>query len=107
MTYAPLQPGRQIPGRRDLLKSWCLGFGGLALADLLNAEEKPGPAHPLAAKKPHFKPRAKRIIFLFMHGGPSHIDLFDPKPELQDCSYGCLWTAVWSRCLRMSMPSRR
>ena len=86
MTYQPLQPGQHLPGRRDLLRSWCLGFGGLALADLLQAEGKTGggvPLHPLAARKPHFKPRAKRIIFLFMHGGPSHIDLFDPKPELQ------------------------
>ena len=85
MTYLPLQPGQHLLGRRELLSSWCLGFGGLALADLLQAEGKTGggvPLHPLAARKPHFKPRAKRIIFLFMHGGPSHIDLFDPKPEL-------------------------
>ena len=86
MTYSPIQPGQYLPARRDLLRSWCLGFGGLALADLLHAGDKNtggAPAHPLAARKPHFKPRAKRIIFLFMHGGPSHIDLFDPKPELQ------------------------
>ena len=86
MTYSPLQPGQHSPARRDLLRSWCLGFGGLALADLLQAGDKASggaPLHPLAARKPHFKPRAKRIIFLFMHGGPSHIDLFDPKPELQ------------------------
>ncbi|MEE3230393.1 MAG: DUF1501 domain-containing protein [Planctomycetota bacterium] len=86
MTFNPLRPEPYFPGRRDLLRSWCLGFGGLALADLLHAEDKAGrkgPAHPLAVKKPHFKPRAKRIIFLFMHGGPSHIDLFDPKPALQ------------------------
>ena len=81
MTYSPIQPGQHLPTRRDLLSSWCLGFGGLALADLLQAGEKGGSGaalHPLAARKPHFKPRAKRISFLFMHGGPSHIDLFDP-----------------------------
>jgi hypothetical protein len=38
---------------------------------------------PLAAKQPHHPPRAKRVIFLFMHGGPSHVDLFDYKPQLQ------------------------
>ena len=78
MTFNPLRPEPYFPGRRDLLRSWCLGFGGLALADLLHAEDKAGgkgPAHPLAVKKPHFKPRAKRIIFLFMHGGPSHLSL--------------------------------
>ncbi|MEC7565308.1 MAG: DUF1501 domain-containing protein [Planctomycetota bacterium] len=77
---------RRLPGRRDLLRSWCVGFGGLALADLLHGQGLAAPsvpAHPLIARQPHFKPRAKRIIFLFMHGGPSHIDLFDPKPELQ------------------------
>ena len=39
-------------------------------------------SNPLAAQKPHFEPRAKRVIYLFMHGGPSHVDLFDPKPDL-------------------------
>ena len=37
---------------------------------------------PLAVRKPHFAPKAKRVIFLFMSGGPSHVDLFDPKPRL-------------------------
>ena len=78
---------RQFQGtRRELLQSWCVGFGGVALAGLLQEQGLAAPAappHPLAAQQPHFKPRAKRIIFLFMHGGPSHIDLFDPKPVLQ------------------------
>jgi hypothetical protein len=39
-------------------------------------------ANPLAPKKAHFQPRAKRVLWLFMHGGPSHVDLFDPKPDL-------------------------
>jgi len=42
------------------------------------------PASPLAVRQPHHTPRAKRVIFLFMSGGPSHVDLFDPKPRLAD-----------------------
>lgn len=67
--------------RRDMLRSAATGFGWLALADLLAGAEA-RPADPLAPKKPHFPAKAKRVIFLFMHGGPSHVDLFDPKPEL-------------------------
>src|SRR5439155_25781561 len=64
------------------------GFGLLALADLLAAEEKKATAEPdrvvdpYAVRKPHHAPRAKRVIFLYMPGGPSHVDLFDPKPRL-------------------------
>ena len=65
--------------RRRLLQSSAAGFGYLALLDLLAA----APADPLAPKPPHFPGRAKRIIFLFMKGGPSHVDTFDPKPRLQ------------------------
>jgi len=75
--------------RRDLLlrSGGTLGLVGLStvLADagLLAATETPDVhANPLAPKPPHFAPRAKRIIFLFMNGGPSHVDTFDPKPEL-------------------------
>lgn len=60
------------------------GFGALGLASLL-AEAAPAvadAANPLAPKPPHFPPRAKRVIFLFMNGGPSHVDTFDPKPML-------------------------
>ena len=52
----------------------------IALADLLHGD---APVNPLAPKKPHFAPKAKNVIFLFMEGGPSQMDLFDPKPELQ------------------------
>ncbi|HTK74393.1 MAG TPA: DUF1501 domain-containing protein [Gemmataceae bacterium] len=76
------------PSRRELLRTSALGFGWLALADLLAAAE-PAPAprtagalDPLAPRTPHFKPRAKRVIFLFMHGGPSQVDTFDYKPKL-------------------------
>ncbi|MDB4755873.1 MAG: DUF1501 domain-containing protein [Pirellulaceae bacterium] len=50
---------------------------------MLSSESEASPSDsPLAAKKPHFAPRAKRIVFLFMKGGPSHVDTFDPKPLL-------------------------
>src|SRR3954454_8168000 len=63
--------------RRTFLRETALGFGALALADLLHAADAPA-----AAKAPHFPPRARRVIFLFMKGGPSHLDTFDPKPLL-------------------------
>jgi len=56
------------------------GFGWLALTSLL--AEEAGASGPLALREPHFAPRAKRVIMLFMFGGPSHIDTFDPKPIL-------------------------
>ncbi len=74
--------------RRTLLKSSAVGFGYLALSAMLANESQQGNArasdslNPLAAKPPHFAPRAKRIVFLFMKGGPSHVDTFDPKPLL-------------------------
>jgi hypothetical protein len=76
-----------VSSRRDFLTRAGLGFGGLALAAMLadEAAAEPvaiDPLRPLAPRPPHFAPRAKRCIFLFMEGGPSHIDLFDPKPEL-------------------------
>lgn len=69
--------------RRDLLRSTACGFGSIALAGLspspLRAES---PVNRLAAKAPHFAPRAKRVIFLFMQGGVSQVDSFDYKPLL-------------------------
>jgi hypothetical protein len=66
------------------------GFGTLGLASVLSEAGLLGPrtaqaaaASPLAPKAPHFPPRAKRVIFLFMNGGPSHVDTFDPKPTLE------------------------
>ena len=66
--------------RRKLLKSSAAGFGSVALAGLLGEEAKVG---ALAARPPHFPAKAKRIIFLFMHGGPSQVDTFDYKPQLE------------------------
>ena len=60
--------------RRDLLQVSSAGFGSLALAGLLGAEQPKG---PLDIRSPHFPAKAKRVIFLFMHGGPSQVDTFD------------------------------
>ena len=70
--------------RRAMLGRSALGFGSLGLYSLLSDASLLATSHPgpLAARKPHFAARAKRIIFLFMHGGVSHIDTFDPKPRL-------------------------
>ena len=65
-----------------MLKASALGFGHLAFADLLNKVPAAAPTNPLAARQTHFPARAKRIIFLFMKGGPSHVDTFDRKPKL-------------------------
>src|SRR5678816_1983246 len=65
--------------RRELLIQSGRGFGALALAGMMEAAS---PANPLAPKPPHFPARAKAVIHLFKHGGVSHVDTFDPKPEL-------------------------
>jgi hypothetical protein len=68
--------------RRRMLQKTSAGFGYLALKGLLGGEAYAAPVDPMAARKPHFPARAKRVIFLFMKGGPSHVDTFDPKPLL-------------------------
>lgn len=72
--------------RRGMLQRSACGFGALALtvlkAQWSAAEERKGYASPLASKPPHFAAKAKRVIFLFMEGGPSHLDTFDWKPDL-------------------------
>jgi hypothetical protein len=65
--------------RRDWLTTMGTGFGMTAFAGLLGATTN---TNPLAPKTPHFKPRAKNVIFLFLNGGPSQVDTFDPKPML-------------------------
>src|SRR5689334_2753541 len=75
--------------RREFLLRSGMGMGALGLANIIggngawasntsNAEF----ANPLAARSPHFPPRAKRVIHFFLNGGPSHVDTFDPKPAL-------------------------
>src|SRR3954467_13373379 len=84
-TQSPDRPAGFV-SRRQALKSMASGFGYLAFASLAHeaaareAARTPGGA--LAAGAPHFPARAKRVIFLCMNGGPSHVDTFDYKPEL-------------------------
>jgi len=66
--------------RRALLRQASCGIGLIGLQSLF--ADSAQATNPLAPRLPHFTPRAKRIIFLFMHGGPSHLDTFDPKPRL-------------------------
>jgi hypothetical protein len=75
--------------RRDLLRQIACGFGSVALTGLLASESAATPGalaagNPLAPRSPHFRPRARRVIFLFLHGGVSHVDTFDPKPKLAE-----------------------
>jgi len=69
--------------RRAALKTYCAGFGYLAFAGL-SSEAAGAYQSPLMPKAPHFPARAKRVIFLAMQGGPSHMDTFDYKPKLQE-----------------------
>ncbi|HJT75757.1 MAG TPA: DUF1501 domain-containing protein [Gemmataceae bacterium] len=72
--------------RRDFLCRSGMGFAALGLAGLMNdgglLADEPNAVNPLAPRRPHFPARAKRVIHLFMNGGPSHVDTFDPKPLL-------------------------
>ncbi|MBU6175226.1 MAG: DUF1501 domain-containing protein, partial [Planctomycetes bacterium] len=70
--------------RRSILQTTALGFGALAFESLLQeaSSDETKQTNPLAPKLTHFPAKAKRIVFLFMKGGPSHIDTFDPKPFL-------------------------
>src|SRR5688500_16196065 len=88
-------PNPALQSRRDLLRSAACGFGYLAFAGLASqaaaaerraavAGASAGYVSPLAPKMPHFAARAKRVVFLFMQGGPSHVDTFDYKPKLQE-----------------------
>src|SRR5947209_5140524 len=92
-TPAPTPHLPTAQSRRDFLCRAGGGFGALALSYLLardrtgRADQHPArpAANPLAARPPHFPARAQSVIFLFMVGGPSQVDLFDPKPELTRC----------------------
>ena len=68
--------------RRDFFQRSGAGLGMLALGDMLTRSASAASTNPLALKAPHFKPRAKSVIWLFMNGGPSHVDTWDYKPEL-------------------------
>src|SRR6201997_4833417 len=81
-------PASSAIDRRQMLCRLGNGFGPLGRAGslagegLLASTETPRSVTPLAPRAPHFAPRAKRVIFLFMNGGPSHVGTFDPKPDL-------------------------
>jgi uncharacterized protein (DUF1501 family) len=88
-----LYPDRSILRRREFLTGSAAGFGSMALAalmqdsGLLGATNEPRKAdgkNPLAPKAPHFAPRAKRAIFIFLEGGPSQVEMYDPKPLLNE-----------------------
>src|SRR5688572_30394485 len=73
--------------RRDFLATSASGIGALALASLLKSEgllaaEADKTITPLLPREPHFKPKARNCIFVYMEGAPSQMDLFDPKPRL-------------------------
>ena len=85
MSFTLPRPFELTSSRRRFLGSGVAGLGGVALSHLLSqdrlsaATSSSGAAHLPGS---HFPAKAKRVIWLFMHGGPSHVDLFDPKPEL-------------------------
>jgi hypothetical protein len=79
-------PDGVLLNRREMLGKMCAGFGMLGLAGLLGSPSmfaQAAAASGGTARLPHFAPRAKRLVFLFLNGGPSHLDTFDPKPALQ------------------------
>src|SRR3954452_8856177 len=79
---SPLPAGYSTPpfSRRQVLRTACAGFGALSLSALLGNSIAGAATSPTTIA--HLPAKAKRVIFLFMNGGPSHIDTFDPKPEL-------------------------
>src|SRR5438046_2962432 len=86
---SPARPGRAPPSRREFFQRAGSGLAGIALANMLRQDgyaATSGILDPLAPKKPHHEPKAKSVIWLFMEGGPSHVDLFDPKPKLTEMS---------------------
>lgn len=85
LSISPRSGELPILSRRFLLQSLASGFGYLAFSSLAtwaSAEETKSSDNPLAVRPSHFPAKAKRIIFLYMRGGPSHVDTFDYKPEL-------------------------
>ncbi len=94
----------EIISRRDVLKRTGMGFGSLALADLLASNGQ------AAEGRPHFPGKAKHVIHVFLNGGMSQVDTLDPKPELtrrggQMLPFQNLHAAPASRCRRRSRSS--
>src|SRR5579859_2870188 len=72
-----------MTSRRDCLKTFGTGFGMTSFAGLFSSTARATvDTNPLAVKAPHFPAKAKHVIFLFLNGGPSQVDTFDPKPML-------------------------
>ena len=88
MNFVMLTNQKENLSRRDLLKKSGCGFGSLALSAMMAQEGLLGEtkSSPFIPSRPHFASRAKSVIFLFMYGGPSHVDLFDYKPSLEKYS---------------------
>ncbi len=120
--YELSQKQRELHNRRSFLMQATGGLGSIALMSMLSkdgllpqalgAQETTAP-DPLAPKKPHIKPRATSVIWLFMEGGPSHLDTFDPKPTLEKlagqpmpASFGRPITAMGTASNSI-MPSKR
>ena len=80
---SPILDSLRATTRRRFLQQCGTGMGALALGSLLNDKLLAADNGLPTLGKPHFAPKAKNIIYLFQSGGPSHLDLFDPKPELQ------------------------
>src|SRR5689334_4572156 len=106
----------QVASRREFFTRAGSGLAGIALASLLRGDSALAAALPdaLAPRKPHHPPKAKSIIWLFMEGGPSHVDLFDPKPKLQELAGQPLPESMRPKFTAMSgtaknglMPSKR
>ena len=73
---------RQLVSRRWFLRDCGVQLGAFALLSMLGASSNAAATNPMAPRAPHFKAKAKRVIYIFQAGAPSHLDLFDPKPEL-------------------------
>ncbi len=102
-----------VSSRREFFTRAGSGLAGIALAQMLQEDARAAAVDPLAPKAPQVTPRAKSVIWCFMEGGPSHIDLFDPKPKLKELagqpvppSYGKVITAMGTANNTL-MPSTR
>ncbi len=82
MSHHPINPEHLFLTRRQLLCRAGMGFGALALGEMLASTSAQATANPFAVRRSHFEPKAKRVVHLFMNGGPSQVDTFDPKPML-------------------------
>ena len=77
-----IEHARPTRTRREFVRDAFCGFGALAVTSIYQQELARAQADPLAAKAPPLVPQAKAVIFIFMSGGPSHLETFDPKPLL-------------------------